>query len=75
MQGAGSGDRGQGEACLISQEALAGSLPAETRMLLLPGHVVLGGLGTSEERGRAGVWPGLGGQHVRDLATGKLTLS
>lgn len=38
------------QASVISWEALAESLPAEAMMLLLPGHVVLGGLGTSERK-------------------------
>lgn len=69
------------QACLISWEALAGSLPAEARMPLLPGYVVLG---TPEGRGRAGHGTSGHGtschswesrKQLRDLATGKLALS
>lgn len=68
-QGAGLGAKGQGgvfppavlggllaQAYLISWEAFAGPVPAEARVQLLPGHVVLGGLEEELE------WPLLGGQ-------------
>lgn len=56
------------QAYLISWEAFAGPVPAEARVQLLPGHVVLGGLEEELE------WPLLGWEDS-DLATRKFTFS